>query len=122
MKVAMPVKTAKADTVLSPFFGHAKYFAFIEEGKRRIVSNPHDGGVSVAEWLLDEGVDLVITQHIGLKPFALLAYNGVQCFYPGEGRITIDDAIDLLQRGHCEPITEQNIDKFIRHNHNHHHH
>ena len=121
MKVAMPVKTSKDDTAISPLFGHAKYFAFVESGEKTIVKNPRDGGVAVVEWLLDEGVDIVITQHIGLKPFILLAQNGVQCFYPGEGRITIDEAIDLLQRGNCEPITEQNIEKFTRHSHHHHH-
>ena len=68
MKIVMPVKTAKQDTAISPLFGHAKYFAFVQNGKIEIKQNPHDGGVAVVEWLLNEGVDVVITQHIGLKP------------------------------------------------------
>jgi predicted Fe-Mo cluster-binding NifX family protein len=121
MKIAMPVKTAKADTAISPLFGHAKYFAFVEDGKMEIKKNPYDGGAAVVDWLLGEGVDVVITQHIGLRPFVLLAQNDVRCYYPGEGRVSIEEALKCYWAKQCEEITENNIEKFARHSHKHHH-
>ncbi len=121
MKIAMPVKTAKQDAAISPLFGHAKYFAFVQDGEVEIKQNPHDGGTAVVEWLLEEGVDMVITQHIGLRPFVLLARNDVRCYYPGEGRVTIEEALQRCKKGQCEEIKENNIEKFARHSHKHHH-
>ncbi len=117
MTVAMPVKTAKEDTAISPLFGHAKYFAFAKDGKIVIEKNPYDGGTAVVDWLLDKGVDVVVTQHIGLKPYILLAQNGVECYYPGEGRVIVKEALENMDK--MEKITESNIEKFARHSHKH---
>ncbi len=115
----MPVKIDREDAAISPLFGHAKWFAFVQNGKVQIEKNPHDGGTAVVEWLLDQGVDVVLTQHIGLKPFVLLASEGVEVYYPGEGRITIANALECLKHKRCESITQQNIEKFARHSHKH---
>ena len=117
MKIAMPVKTNKEDSAISPLFGHAKWFAFVQNGDVQIVKNPHDGGTAVVEWLLDQGVDVVLTQHIGLRPYVLLADAGVEVYYPGEGRITISQALECYQKHQCESITQANISKFTRHSH-----
>ncbi|BCD67278.1 NifB/NifX family molybdenum-iron cluster-binding protein [Nitratiruptor sp. YY09-18] len=110
--VAMPVKTNKEDTAISPLFGHAKYFAFIDEnGNVTIEKNPANGGGQVVAWLAQKGVDRVITQHIGRKPYLLLEKAGIACFYPGDGRISIKEAL----AANLEPINQANIDKFVRH-------
>ncbi len=117
MKVAMPVKMNKSDSAISPLFGHAKWFAFVEDGEVQILPNPFDGGSAVVEWLLSQGVDVVLTQHIGLRPYVLLADAGVEVYYPGEGRVTIPEALECYQKRRCEPITQANISKFTRHSH-----
>ena len=115
--IALPVKTQRSETALSPLFGHAKYFAFVEDGDVTIEKNPYSGGTEVARWLLDKGVKVVILQHIGRKPFEFLNQNGVACCYIGEGRITISDAIRLFDAGRCERIGSHNIDRFKKHAH-----
>ncbi|SMC08827.1 NifB/NifX family molybdenum-iron cluster-binding protein [Nitratiruptor tergarcus] len=115
MKIAVPVKFQRDNPPLSPLFGHAKWFAFIDDGKITIETNPHDGGLAVVEWLLHRGVDAVITQHIGIKPFALLSQNGVAIFYPGEGRILLSDALEGFRKGNLQAIDQNNIEKFVRH-------
>ena len=117
MKIAIPIKFDRDDSPVSPLFGHAKYFAFIQNDEIKIEKNPYDGGVEVVKWLLDKGIDIVITQHIGLKPFVLLANEGVKCYYPGEGRVLIKDAIEAFKNKNLEEITQENIDKFTRHQH-----
>ncbi len=121
MKIAMPVKTAKADTAISPLFGHAKYFAFVDDEKIEIMKNPFDGGADVARWLADEGVQAVLTHHIGVKPFALLSQHGIACYYVGEGRVSIEEALKAFKKGELLEITDANVDQFARHTHKHAH-
>ncbi len=121
MKIAIPLKTNKDMPAISPLFGHAKWFAFIEEDEIQIERNFFDGGTDVVRWLLEKGVDTVITQHIGYNPFMILKQNGVKCYYPGEGRIIFAEAVDALKEGKLLEITEDNIEKFVRHSHHHHH-
>jgi len=115
MLVAIPVKTDRDDPAISPLFGHAKWFAFVKEGSVKIEKNPFDGGIDVVQWLLHRGVDAIITQHIGLKPFVLLKKEGVKIFYPGGGRITLSEALQALQKGLLQEITESNINDFAKH-------
>ncbi len=119
MKIALPVKTNKEDPAVSPLFGHAKWFAFVDTdtNEKVVERNPHDGGVAVVDWLLQKGVDIVITQHIGAKPFSIFWQNEVECFYPGEGRITVSEAIKEFEKGNLEKIVPENIEKFLRHSH-----
>jgi len=71
--------------------------------------------LDVVNWLLEKGVDIVITKHIGLKPFALLSNEGVKIYYPGDGRVEIKDALEAFKKGDLEEINEKNIEKFVRH-------
>ena len=125
MLTVMPLKMNKEDSALSPLFGHAKWFVFIfENGEKEILANPYDGGMAVIEWLLSKGVTQIVTQHIGAGPFRFLLSQGIKAWYPGEGRITLPEAIGKLNSGDMEPITLENIDRFAKHGHNHgdHHH
>jgi len=119
MKVVLPVKTNKENSPVSPLFGHSKWFVFVDLDRDEITieRNPYEGGIVVAEWLLESGADAVITQHIGAKPFALFWQNEVECYYPGEGRILMNEAIENFKKGNLEKITPDNIEKFLRHSH-----
>jgi len=119
MLIAIPVKFNKENPPISPLFGHSKFFAFVKDGDIKIEENPYDGGIQVVKWLLDKEIDVVITQHIGLKPFVLLHNEGVECFFPGEGRILLNEAIENFKKGNLEKITQENIEKFVRHSHKH---
>ncbi len=120
MKIAIPLKTNKNMPAISPLFGHAKWFAFIDGDEIQIERNFFDGGREVANWLLENGIDTVITQHIGYNPFMILKQNNVKCFYPGDGRIIFSEAVDALREGKLTEITEENIENFTRHAHTHH--
>ena len=114
---AMPVKMEGDNPPLTTVFGKAKWFAFADgEGMVRIVENPYagSGGKTVA-WLIESGVEDVVTQHIGGHPFMVLKDAGVKCFYPGEGRIRVSEALEKLRKGECEAITMENIMRFVHH-------
>ncbi len=115
MRIAAPVKFNKANPPISPLFGHAKWFAFVENGKMTREANPYDGGMAVVDWLLHRGVDVILAQHIGLKPYLYLEQEGVAIYYPGEGRVFLEDAMRAFKEERLQRITHENIEKFTRH-------
>ena len=115
MKVAIPVKFNRTDSPISPLFGHAKWFAFWDGEKIAIEKNPFNGGMDVVRWLLQGGVDSIITQHIGYKPFLAMQEAGVKLYYPGDGRVLVSDAIEAFKEGRLLAINESNIENFTRH-------
>lgn len=74
--IAIPVKTNKENTAVSTLFGKAKYFAFIEINKIEILKNEQIGGKAVANWLKSKNVEVLITSHLGEKPFETLLNKG----------------------------------------------
>jgi predicted Fe-Mo cluster-binding NifX family protein len=66
-------------------------------------------------WLIESGVDTVITQHIGGNPFMFMKEAGVRIFYPGEGRTLVSEALQKLRDGAAEEITVENIMRFTHH-------
>ncbi len=118
MLTAIPLKMNKPDSAVSPLFGHAKWFAFVtDDGQVRIEANPYDGGMPVIDWLLAQGVKRIVTPHIGARPFVYLLEQGVKAWYPGEGRITLSEAIQMLRNPDetMERITLENVEQFARH-------
>ena len=117
MLVAMPVKMNREDPPLTTVFGKAKWFAFADDGGTvEIRENPYAGaGAKTVAWLIAEGADRIVTQHIGGHPFMMLQEAGVAVCYPGEGRITVSEAMRSLREGRCEPITAENVMQYTHH-------
>lgn len=121
MIVAAPVKFGRADSPISPLYGHAKYFTFIRDDDTiEVEENRCDGGKEVSQWLLHRGVGAVLVQHIGERPFKLLQEAGVDVYYVGDGRVLLGDAVKAFKEGKLLKIDQSNIERFIKH-HQHHH-
>ena len=112
--VAMPVKMNKEDPPLTTVFGKAKWFAFADEnGKVAVRENPFAGtGPKTVAWLIENGVDKIVTSHIGGNPFMFLKDAGVRLYYPGEGRVLVSEALEKLKNGDIEEITVDNVMQF----------
>jgi predicted Fe-Mo cluster-binding NifX family protein len=122
MKITIPLKMGKESSAISPLFGHAKWFAFVDEnGEIEIEKNPHDGGMAVVSWLLEKGTDTAITSHMGAGPFRTFLEHGVSVFHPGEGRVVLTEAIEKFREGTLEQITAANMDSIAGHHHDHDH-
>ena len=117
MLIAMPVKMNKENPPLTTVFGKAKWFAFADDGGTvEIRENPYAGaGPKTVAWLIENGVDTVVTQHIGGNPFMFMKEAGVRIYHPGEGRILVSEALEKLKNGTLEEITVDNIMKFTHH-------
>ena len=121
--IAVPVKTEKEEGVLAPLFGHAKYFSFIDEkGNVTTHKNNADGGVKVVAWLVSMGVKTMVLNHVGEKPFHLLAQANIEVYFPGNERIMLSEALEKLQNGVLEKVTMENYVTLLGGDDHHHDH
>ncbi|HAS52375.1 MAG TPA: dinitrogenase iron-molybdenum cofactor biosynthesis protein [Gammaproteobacteria bacterium] len=79
MKMAVTTTGTKLDSAIEPRFGHCAYFALVdtESGAFEAKTNPFrdvaDGaGLQAAQWVVDQGVSVLLTGHCGPKSAAVL--------------------------------------------------
>ncbi len=127
-KIAIPVKMNRENPPLAPLFGKANWFAMVENGKVEIVKNPAHGGGAVVAWLLEEGVDTLIFQEMGVTPFRKLEErNLMQLYHAGFERILLNEVLEKFENGTLQPIDDTQKKKIIahherKHSHGTHHH
>ncbi len=117
MKIAVPLKTNKEDSAISPLFGKAKYFAFIYGTKIDIVKNELNSGSDIVNWFKNQGIEAVIIQSLGHSPYEMLKNSSIEIFYAGEGRVLLKDALNRLQKNQLSLVDDTNIDKLLKHKH-----
>lgn len=126
MKIAIPVKLNRENPPVAPLFGKAKWFAFVEEGKVEIKANPMQGGHAVIAWFMNEGVDTIILQEIGLSPYQMLqSHGGMKLYHSGFERILIEDLLEKFSTNELDLLDDSKLHAIIaryerRHSHSHH--
>jgi predicted Fe-Mo cluster-binding NifX family protein len=122
MKVAVSTTSGGLDDKVSDVFGRAVSFTIVdvEDGEIKnfeIVRNDFavrggGAGVAVSQFLIDKGVNAVITGNVGPNALAVLSSAGVKV-YRGSG-LTVKDAVEKLVRGELEEITSPSQPKMGR--------
>lgn len=122
--IAMPIKTNHQNSALAPLFGKAKFFAFVDnDGKISIEENNVSGGVHVARAFQEKGVTTLVTAHLGEKPFHALMQAGIQVYFAGDERITVEEAYSKFKEGALVPVDITNYMAVLgEENHGGHHH
>lgn len=125
MIISMPIKTSSHDAALAPLFGNAKFFAFATDTTQiDIVQMEQLGGKDVARTLVANNVDVLITSHLGLNPYAVLKSYGIKVYFAGESRITISEALKAFHANELKEVTPDNFESLLgdHHHDTHHHH
>ena len=117
--IAIPVKTNKENAAVSTLFGKAKYFAFIENNKIKILKNEQMGGKAVANWLKNKNVDVLITSHLGEKPLSTLLNNGLKVYFAGDERIELKDVMIKYADGELQILNNQNFHILLKEDNHH---
>lgn len=112
MIAALPVIKSGERYYLSPHFGRAPYFAFVEVdgGNYRVlevVENPHarherGKGAGVVDLLVSRGANVLIALSMGQGAFAQLRDRGVRVYFTPEvgGRlIALEEAVKMFMNG-----------------------
>ncbi len=116
MRVAIPVKTDGENPAVSPLFGKAKWFAFVDDGKVEIDGNEHKSGLEVVDWLLAKEIDALIVQHIGESPYRYIeGAADIPVFYAGDGRMTVSEVMKKFDAEELTIIDDTNIEQFLHH-------
>lgn len=127
--IAIPVKTNGENPALSPLFGKAKWFAFVDkEGKVSIEKNETQSGRIVVDNLVAKGVDTIVFHHMGGNPFLLLKKANMRCFFGGDERITLSELLSKLKEDALAEVDLNNMNEYVEkgehnhpHEHDHHH-
>ncbi len=122
MKIAIPVKTKKENPAVAPLFGKAKYFAIIKDNQIQIEENPFKSGAEVVKWLYSMGVDTLIIQEMGHRPYEMIQQLGIKVYFAGKERIELKDVLQKFQENKLERIDENKMAEIIKHHESKHHH
>ncbi len=105
MKIAVSVTGTEKESAVDPRFGRAAGFLIYDTGteiweaveNRQAKDAAHGAGIQAAETVCRQGVEVVITGHVGPKAEAVLSGGGVKV-YGGEGR-SAAQAVEAYRAG-----------------------
>lgn len=123
--IAIPVKTNKENSAVSPLFGKAKWFAIVDDKQITIEENKTQSGREVVENFKKQGVTKVIFAHMGGNPFMLLQKAKIECYAIGDERVLLQDMLKQLQAGKLVKVDTSNMEQYVEVNekqHQHHNH
>jgi predicted Fe-Mo cluster-binding NifX family protein len=116
MKIAIPVKTNNTNPAVSPMFGKAKWFAFVEDNQVAIVKNSVGGGQAVIRWFIESGVDTVIIQEMGATPYEMIkAHGGMKLYHSGDERIMLEELLAKFHANMLRELDEDAMQEIIAH-------
>ena len=103
MKVAITVKGAGLACQVEPRFGRAEHFVIVEtdRGQCELLDNSQNAaassgaGVQTGQHIVDLGVDVVLTGHVGPKALQVLQAGGVDVYTGVSG--TAQDALRTFE-------------------------
>lgn len=106
MKIAVPLDENKQDVCVS--FGRAPYYLFSQDAEQEILENPAaqaqgGAGLKAAQFLIDNGADVLITVRCGQNAADVFAAADVK-IYKAEGA-SAQDNLDAFAQKKLEPLT-----------------
>ena len=115
MKLVIPVKTNKENPAVSPLFGKAKWFAFVDtDGSIEIKKNETQNGGKAIQWFVKENVETIIFEQMGSVPYDMIKEVGnITLFHSGYDRILLQDVIEKFNNDQLVLIDDTNIDEII---------
>jgi predicted Fe-Mo cluster-binding NifX family protein len=90
MKIAIPVLENKgADSPISEHFGHAPYFAFIENDEISVIVNPlsDHGPGDIPQYMAQQKVDLLVARGIGGRAVDFFNRLGISVIRGASGTV-----------------------------------
>jgi len=116
MKIAITAKGDELSKPVDPRFGRAEWFIIMdtENGTYEAISNQANkeaesgAGVQSAKDIVDHGVKVLITGHIGPKGFHALNAVGVQVVAGAEG--TVRDAYEAYKAGELKLVSKPDVE------------
>ncbi len=114
-KVAISAEGKDLESKMDIHFGRAPYFIIcdLETGACQALENPaaleaRGAGIAAATFLVEQGVDAVITGHCGPKAFAVLKAAGIKVAHTAGS--TIKEVLEKCKKGQVTYIEAPNVE------------
>jgi len=111
MKICISAVNNNLDSTLDPRFGRAAYFLIVDDAGKLIKAVKNTGvqamrgaGVTAAQIVVNENVDILITGNIGPNASMVLGSSGVKIFF-GNPAISVRDVLKEYQEGKLQEST-----------------
>ena len=112
MKICISATGSTLDSPLDPRFGRAMYFLIIDDKGKLIKAIKNTGvqamrgaGISAAQIVAKEKVNIVITGNIGPNASMVLGSSGIKIFLGNPG-MNVRDVLQEYQKGRIKEVTK----------------
>ena len=107
MKIIIPVEGKEE---ISSSLSRAEYFYLIEDSEEQLIENPNKdkpsgAGVASAQFMIDKGVDILLTPRCGVKAGKVLDASNIK-IYKTEGN-SLEENIEKFSKGKLELLKER---------------
>jgi predicted Fe-Mo cluster-binding NifX family protein len=114
-KFAVTAQGTDAKDAVDTRFGRARYFRVVDTatGEQIVVDNAagmnaaQGAGIQAAQSLVNQGVQAVVTGHVGPKAWTALAAAKIQVFGIKDG--TVEQAMNAFMAGQLQPMTGADV-------------
>ena len=116
MKIAIPVlENRGADSPISEHFGHAPFFAFIENDVINVIENPLEdhGPGDIPQYMAKQDVNLLIARGIGGRAIDIFNQLGINVVRGANGTVT--EILSVLKKDQLIDTNYEVKEKFHRH-------
>ncbi|PLX15537.1 MAG: dinitrogenase iron-molybdenum cofactor biosynthesis protein [Candidatus Muiribacterium halophilum] len=116
MKVAVSTQGKDINSVVDARFGRTLGFIIFDTESEnwefldnsQVLNAPQGAGIQAAKHVVDAGVNVVITGHLGPNAFKALSAAQVNAYTFKGG--SVKEAIDLLKKGELQSLTNPDVE------------
>ncbi|HHU76272.1 MAG TPA: dinitrogenase iron-molybdenum cofactor biosynthesis protein [Firmicutes bacterium] len=114
MKIAICSEGPGLDSAVDRRFGRCPHYVFVNSEGKIIeeAANPSVGasggaGVQAAQFIIDQGADVLLTGNVGPKALAALSTSGIKIYTGISGSVA--DSFSQYQQEKLTPITDSTV-------------
>lgn len=125
--IAIPARIRNDEVLLTTIFGRSEQVALVDDkGQIEVKENAFNGGVDLANWLVERGVTRLVIRNMGANPYLTLRQGGVKVYVTPKNRAPIAEIVEDLESGKLTEVTPDNMSEYLkagqhRHEHDHDH-
>lgn len=113
--IAIPARTRDDQLLITTIFGRCEQVALVDDNDNiEVKPNPFSGGVDLANWLLEQGVDTVVMRNMGANPYLTLHRAGARVFASTKNRAPVSEIVRDLHENRLLEVTPENMHEHLK--------
>jgi predicted Fe-Mo cluster-binding NifX family protein len=121
--IAIPARIRNDEVMLTTIFGRSEQIALVDEkGHIEVRKNEFNGGVDLANWLVEQGLKRLVMRNMGANPYLTLRQGGIKVYVTPKNRAPISEIVEDLESGRLIEVTPNNMSEYLKagqHRHDH---